>query len=66
MTVGKIYVGLLISENWKAYKQSQQNGQTLRKVSHDFLEIIKAARLKRLCFLYPHPKFERSYMGVTS
>ncbi|XP_053380538.1 voltage-dependent calcium channel type A subunit alpha-1-like isoform X4 [Mercenaria mercenaria] len=31
MTVGKIYVGLLISENWKAYKASQLNGQTTRK-----------------------------------
>lgn len=35
MTVGKIYVGLLIAENWKAYKQSQLNGQTLRKVSQN-------------------------------
>lgn len=32
MTVGKIYVGLLIAENWKAYKASQINGQTTRKV----------------------------------
>ncbi|XP_060591923.1 voltage-dependent calcium channel type A subunit alpha-1-like isoform X8 [Ruditapes philippinarum] len=31
MTVGKIYVGLLIAENWKAYKASQLNGQTTRK-----------------------------------
>ncbi|KAL4219093.1 hypothetical protein ACF0H5_021676 [Mactra antiquata] len=33
LTVGKIYVGLLISENWKAYKASQLNGQTMRMVS---------------------------------
>ena len=31
--MGKIYVGLLISENWKAYKASQINGQPLRLVS---------------------------------
>ncbi|XP_052789506.1 voltage-dependent calcium channel type A subunit alpha-1-like [Mya arenaria] len=30
LAVGKIYVGLLIAENWKAYKSSQLNGQPLR------------------------------------
>ena len=33
MTVGKIYVGLLITENWKAYKASQTNGQSAKVVS---------------------------------
>ena len=26
MTVGKIYAGLLIVENWRAYKQAKQSG----------------------------------------
>ncbi|WAR31931.1 CAC1A-like protein, partial [Mya arenaria] len=34
LAVGKIYVGLLIAENWKAYKSSQLNGQPLR-MPHD-------------------------------
>ena len=33
MTVGKIYVGLLIAENWKAYKASQSSSFGLKIVS---------------------------------
>ena len=37
MTVGKIYVGLLIAENWKAYKASQTTSFGLKIVSASFL-----------------------------
>ena len=37
MTVGKIYVGLLIAENWKAYKASQTSSFGLKIVSISFL-----------------------------
>ena len=37
MTVGKIYVGLLIAENWKAYKASQTTSFGLKIVSVTFL-----------------------------
>ena len=36
MTVGKIYVGLLIAENWKAYKASQSSSFGLKIVSTFF------------------------------
>ena len=32
MTVGKIYAGLLIAENWKAYKASQSANSNYRMV----------------------------------
>ena len=36
MTVGKIYAGLLIAENWKAYKTSQSKmGNVMGMVSID-------------------------------
>lgn len=33
MTVGKIYVGLIIAENWRAYKSSQSKMNNLKMVS---------------------------------
>lgn len=33
MTVGKIYVGLIIAENWRAYKASQSKMNNLKMVS---------------------------------
>ena len=40
MTVGKIYVGLLIAENWKAYKASQTSSFGLKIVSVSFLHSV--------------------------
>ena len=34
MTVGKIYAGLLIAENWKAYKASQSKMNNSIMVRH--------------------------------
>lgn len=33
MSVGKIYAGLLIAENWKAYKASQNASNNFKMVS---------------------------------
>lgn len=38
MTVGKIYVGLIIAENWRAYKSSQSKMNNLKMVS--FIEYL--------------------------
>lgn len=34
LTVGKIYTGLLVAENWRAYKASQNQNNSLKMVSN--------------------------------
>ncbi len=50
MTVGKIYAGLLIAENWKAYKTSQSkmtNAMGMVCVEPHFCNIKFQTRWKR-------------------
>lgn len=52
MTVGKIYVGLIIAENWRAYKSSQSKMNNLKMVSFKgyciFVQAKKNVLLEKL------------------
>lgn len=48
MTVGKIYVGLIIAENWRAYKSSQSKMNNLKMVS--FIEYCIFVLAKKKMF----------------
>lgn len=49
MTVGKIYVGLIIAENWRAYKSSQSKMNNLKMVS--FKGYCIFVQTKKKCFV---------------
>lgn len=49
MTVGKIYVGLIIAENWRAYKSSQSKMNNLKMVSFKGYCIFVQAK-KNVCW----------------
>lgn len=49
MTVGKIYVGLIIAENWRAYKSSQSKMNNLKMVSFKAYCIFVQAK-KMFCW----------------
>jgi hypothetical protein len=50
ITVGKIYAGLLIAENWKAFKANKTSGGPARMV----------------CKFSCEPKVHRSYCGFSA
>ena len=52
MTVGKIYVGLLIAENWKAYKASQSSSFGLKIVSSFFHVYVHVRGVINMDFSY--------------
>ena len=52
MTVGKIYVGLLIAENWKAYKASQTSSFGLKIVSIHLPFLILEYPKQTNCSIY--------------
>lgn len=54
MTVGKIYVGLLIAENWKAYKASQSSSFGLKIVSNKGQWLYLKRGLSRLVLFLSH------------